>query len=109
MNTASMDVSAAFPQFFGPNPQLPPQSQFAQPTGLAPVHPLAYVTGDGSAAALNNLSDLGFTEDVIMSDHWMSLMRQAGIFDNHATFSTAGSSSQTNGDPAAFATQSSMF
>ncbi|KAI0091551.1 fungal-specific transcription factor domain-containing protein [Irpex rosettiformis] len=109
MNTAPLDATAAFPQFFGANPQLSPQAQFAQPTGIAPVHPLAYVTGDGSVAALTSLAELGFTEDVIMSDHWMSLMRQAGIFDNHATFSTAGTSSQTNGNPAGYSTQNSIF
>lgn len=120
INTAPLDASAAFPQFFGVNPQLPPQAQFSQSTGVAPIHPLAYVTGDGTATALSNLADLGFTEDVIMSDHWMSLMRQAGIFDNHATLTTTGAPPpQMNGNPsvwgnpavnpAVFATQSSMF
>ena len=48
--------------------------------------------GAGADPNLTALSmpDLGFTEDVMMTDHWMNLMRQTGILDSTGNYAAVG-------------------
>ena len=32
------------------------------------------------------MSDMGFTEDVLMSEQWMNLMKETGILDSNGNF-----------------------
>ncbi|KAI0682175.1 hypothetical protein BC835DRAFT_1300198 [Cytidiella melzeri] len=112
LNHTLADTSSGFPQFFAGDahaqqaashfPQSPhPQQQ----QGVTPQYPLSYLLGDGNVTTLAGLTELGFTEDVIMSDHWMNLMRQTGIFDQQeglatttaGAFSSSGRNQQANG------------
>lgn len=48
-------------------------------------------------------ADLGFTDDVLMSDQFMAIMRQTGIFDVPATFQPASVGDAPQIQPAAVA------
>ncbi|KAI0343340.1 hypothetical protein BDW22DRAFT_1374694 [Trametopsis cervina] len=98
MNYQPMDTSlhngpATFQPLFSNESPLAAQSIFTQPNGSNPQDSMNYFTEDANMSMLANMADLGFTEDVLMSDHWMNLMRQTGIF-NQGMFT----SSPTNGD-----------
>lgn len=84
VNYEAMDTNAdtmtpaSFPQYYGHNPHQPSQNMFQQ-NGVHPQDPLSYLGGSNLSSF--NFADLGFTEEALMSDQFMSLMRQAGIFD----------------------------
>ncbi|KAJ3528129.1 hypothetical protein NM688_g8035 [Phlebia brevispora] len=76
--------TAQYPQFFGSLPSDAAQNHAAQQT-QAQVQPPLNFLGDQSLSALN-MPDMGFTEDVMMSEHWMNLMRETGILDSNGNF-----------------------
>ena len=64
---------------------------------------------DPNIAALS-MPDLGFTEDVMMTEHWMNLMRQTGIMDSNGGYAALsnGQSQPTQGQQP-FMSQQSAF
>lgn len=59
------------------------QTQAAQQIPHASPESLGYLGEPMSGVAL---PDMGFTEDVLMGEHWMSLMRETGILDSNGNF-----------------------
>lgn len=99
--TATSAAAASYPHFYQQPPPLQTQQQPQQQQQQQPIaqEPLGYMHGDSLSAL--NMPDMGFTEDVLMSEHWMNLMRETGILDSNGNF-TGGS----NGD---FLPQELMF
>ncbi|GJE93221.1 fungal specific transcription factor domain-containing protein [Phanerochaete sordida] len=84
---AFQGMSPSFQQFFADmqGGGAPAQQQQAQPQ-MAPGDFFGGgATPDAGLAALS-MPDLGFTEDVMMTDHWMNLMRQTGILDSSGNY-----------------------
>lgn len=78
-------AAAQYPQLFGNMADVTQahiQQPHVQPHGQ-PSEPMNFA-GDG--LSMLNMSDMGFTEDVMMSEHWMNLMRETGILDSNGNF-----------------------
>jgi hypothetical protein len=75
----------------------PPQANMAPQMPTQSVNPMAgmmgFYSGDPNVAALS-MSELGFSEDVTMTEHWMNLMRQTGILDSNGNYATSSSQDQ---------------
>jgi hypothetical protein len=122
--TNSIPPLATFPQFFGngafaPLPAVSTTNahMFTHPhahpgvNGIDAISPSSqhlssYMGGDGSGGGFSSWSEMGLTEEVLMSDHWMNLMRQTGIFDNSmfsapGTADTPASATSANGQTVA--------
>lgn len=82
------NTSTQYTQFFsGVSSQGQPATQngTTQQAQAMPVQEPLNFLGEPSLSALN-LPDMGFTEDVLMSEHWMNLMRETGILDSNGNF-----------------------
>ena len=84
-----MNGMTSFPPFFT-DPSMQQQQQAMGP-GMPGME--FFGSADPSLAALS-MPDLGFTEDVMMTDHWMNLMRQTGIMDSNGNYTIAAAAQQ---------------
>ncbi|EKM50097.1 uncharacterized protein PHACADRAFT_264633 [Phanerochaete carnosa HHB-10118-sp] len=82
-----MTPQASFQQFFT---DMQGAAASQQQQSMSPDMPGVEFFGSGTDPGLAALSmpDLGFTEDVMMTDHWMNLMRQTGILDSNGNYAT---------------------
>ncbi|KAF7790230.1 hypothetical protein EIP86_001182 [Pleurotus ostreatoroseus] len=78
------NTAAQYPQLFGnvstSMAQSPVQHQQTQMPQQEPMD----IASDGLSVL--NMSDMGFTEDVLMSEQWMNLMKETGILDSNGNF-----------------------
>ncbi|PSS35349.1 hypothetical protein PHLCEN_2v1686 [Hermanssonia centrifuga] len=86
MDGVATSPASAFPDFFSGLPAQRNQTPGVQQTQRMQVEePLGFLN-DQSLNALN-MQDLGgFTEDVLMSEQWMNLMKETGILDSNGNF-----------------------
>ena len=111
MNGTGMNsASTSFPPMFsdmGAQPTMGPG--VPPPTAVADTSNLDFFgSADPNIAALS-IPSLNFTEDVMMTEHWMNLMRQTGILDNNGSYVALSNGQQQQHGQQQFMPQQSTY
>lgn len=84
---AGTAAAAAYPPYFSNGHHVASSPQQTAPAHSMSQEPMSFL-GEPGLGGLNigNIPDMGFTEDVLMSEQWMNLMRETGILDSNGNF-----------------------